>query len=80
VDNKESDVHEVEDSSMCQSIVDEMRFSLSKLVDDLKNLEKNLEWQGFLWKRESTRAEAIEKELQLATKEFQNSEIQLDEL
>ncbi len=45
----------------------------------MKVFEKELEWQGFLWKRESTSAKAIQKELQIATKEFQDSKIQLGE-
>ncbi len=37
-------MHVAEDSGMCQSIVDEIKLSLSKLLVDLKVLEKELEW------------------------------------
>jgi hypothetical protein len=44
VDNEESEMHVVEDLGMCQSIVDEIIFSLFKFLAYLKVLEKELEW------------------------------------
>ncbi len=73
-------MHATEDLSMCQPIVDEIRLFLSKLLVDLKVFQKELEWQGFHWKRKSIRAKAIQKELQIATKKFQDFEIQHGEL
>jgi hypothetical protein len=51
VDNNESEMLATEESKTCQSSVGEIRCSLFKLLNDLKVLEKELEWQGFLWKR-----------------------------
>jgi hypothetical protein len=44
VDNKDSEMHAIEDLSMCQSIVDAIKLSLSKLLVNSKVLEKELEW------------------------------------
>jgi hypothetical protein len=51
VDNKESEMYAIIDLSMCQSIIDEIKLFLFKLLVELKVFEKQLEWQGFLWKR-----------------------------
>jgi hypothetical protein len=51
VDNKESEMYVIIDLSMCQSIIDEIKLFLFKLLVELKVFEKQLEWQGFLWKR-----------------------------
>jgi hypothetical protein len=44
VDNEENEMRVAEDSSMCQSIVDEIKLSIFKLLVDLKVLEKELKW------------------------------------
>ncbi len=70
VENKEIEVRATKNLGMCQSIFDEMRLCVCKVITNLQYVEKELELHGFFFKRKSTKTTVIQKEVQIATKEF----------
>jgi hypothetical protein len=78
IKHKEVETSSIVDSRSCQKVVEELRLSLSNSMEELKGVEKQIEFEEFVMEIFVDKVEEGEKELLQATEDHKKTKVQFE--